>query len=49
MLSASVLAAVLATGALRARNRHYAAVYAEEQADSDEDGIPDVYQRGDDR
>ena len=49
VLSASVLAAVLATGALRARNRHYAAVYAEEQADSDEDGIPDVYQRGDDR
>jgi NhaA family Na+:H+ antiporter len=44
VLAASVAAAVLATGALRARNRHYAAVYAAEQVDDDHDGIPDVYE-----
>lgn len=49
VLVASVAAALLATGALRARNRHYAAVYESEQADSDGDGIPDVYQSGDAR
>ena len=30
-------------------NKHYAAVYAAEQVDSDDDGIPDVYQRDGDR
>ena len=43
VLTASVIAAVLAAGAIRARNRHYAEVYAREQADDDGDGIPDVY------
>lgn len=43
VLTASVIAAVLAAIALLARNRHYADVYAREEADSDADGIPDVY------
>jgi NhaA family Na+:H+ antiporter len=47
VLSASVLAAVLATIALRMRARSYAAVYDAEEADSDGDGVPDVYQAGD--
>lgn len=44
VLVASVVAAALAAVALRARNRHYAALYAHEVADEDGDGIPDVYQ-----
>ncbi len=44
VLTASVLAAVFATIFIRARNRHYAAVSAKEEADEDGDGIPDVYQ-----
>jgi NhaA family Na+:H+ antiporter len=43
VLLASVLAAVLATIALRARARAYAAIAAVEEADSDLDGVPDVY------
>ena len=46
VLTASVLAALLATGAIRARNRHYAAIHARESADADADGIPDVYEDG---
>jgi len=49
VLSASVIAALLATGALRARIRHYRDVYAKETADEDNDGIPDVYQSPDSR
>ncbi|MDP1878409.1 MAG: Na+/H+ antiporter NhaA [Actinomycetota bacterium] len=49
VLVASVIAAVLAAGALRTRNRHYAEVYAREQADEDGDGIPDVYAEPDSR
>ena len=49
VLSASVIAALLAGVAIRARNRHYAAVWARESADEDEDGIPDVYQSPDAR
>ncbi|MFD1213946.1 Na+/H+ antiporter NhaA [Arthrobacter sp. GCM10027362] len=45
ILAASLLAALLAAGILRARNRHYRRIEAEEQVDSDRDGIPDVYQR----
>jgi NhaA family Na+:H+ antiporter len=43
VLTASVVAAALAGVALLARNRHYAEVFAREEADSDGDGIPDVY------
>ena len=45
VLLGSVVAGVLATLVLRARNRVYRRVCAEEERDSDEDGIPDVYQR----
>ncbi|WP_422747964.1 Na+/H+ antiporter NhaA [Mycobacterium sp. WMMD1722] len=44
VLTGSLLAALLAAVLLRARNRHYRAVYAEETADADLDGVPDVYQ-----
>ncbi|MCG2623735.1 Na+/H+ antiporter NhaA [Arthrobacter sp. I2-34] len=47
ILTASLLAAVLASGILRARNRHYRRIEAEEQIDADHDGIPDVYQQED--
>jgi NhaA family Na+:H+ antiporter len=43
ILVASVIAALLASIAILSRNRHYAEVYAREEADSDSDGIPDVY------
>jgi NhaA family Na+:H+ antiporter len=45
ILTASVIAAVAASVALRRRGTAYAAIAAEEEADSDGDGIPDVYQR----
>ncbi|MDR6416987.1 Na+/H+ antiporter NhaA [Pseudarthrobacter sulfonivorans] len=44
ILAASLLAALLATAVLGARNRQYRAVEAEETLDTDQDGIPDVYQ-----
>jgi Na+:H+ antiporter, NhaA family len=49
VLTASVIAALLATLAIVARNRHYAEVFAREEADEDGDGIPDVYQTPDAR
>ncbi|QTG82748.1 Na+/H+ antiporter NhaA [Arthrobacter crystallopoietes] len=45
ILVASLLAALLATVVLRARNRHYRRIEAEEKIDADHDGVPDVYQR----
>jgi NhaA family Na+:H+ antiporter len=45
ILTASLLAAVLASGLLLARNRRYRRIEAEEQLDADQDGIPDVYQQ----
>jgi NhaA family Na+:H+ antiporter len=45
ILSASLLAAVLATVVLRTRNRQYRLAEEEEKVDSDLDGIPDVYQK----
>ena len=47
VLSASVLAALVASVVLLTRNRHYRRVAAVEEADVDRDGIPDVYQTGD--
>jgi NhaA family Na+:H+ antiporter len=49
VLTASVIAALLAGVAIRSRNRHYSAVHARETADEDGDGIPDVYQTPDAR
>ncbi|MDK1360211.1 Na+/H+ antiporter NhaA [Arthrobacter sp. zg-Y1219] len=43
ILAASVTAAVLASILLRVRNRHYRTVEDAESRDTDDDGIPDVY------
>lgn len=43
VLTGSVLAALLAAGLLRARNRHYREVFELETTDADQDGVPDVY------
>ncbi|GIE99436.1 Na+/H+ antiporter NhaA [Paractinoplanes rishiriensis] len=45
ILAGSLIAALLATVVLRARNQHYRRVSAEEEADADADGVPDVYER----
>lgn len=45
VLAGSVLAALLASVLLRARNRAYRRIHEIETADVDADGIPDVYQR----
>ena len=45
ILAASLLAALLATAVLRARNTQYRQAEEEEKIDSDHDGIPDVYQQ----
>jgi Na+:H+ antiporter, NhaA family len=44
VLLGSVLAAGLAALVLRLRNRHYQQLCAEEDVDTDADGIPDVYE-----
>ncbi|VXB97256.1 Na(+)/H(+) antiporter NhaA [Arthrobacter sp. 9AX] len=44
ILTASLLAALLATAVLRTRNRQYRAAEVAEKLDTDHDGIPDVYQ-----
>jgi NhaA family Na+:H+ antiporter len=46
ILAASLLAALLASVVLRTRNRQYRQAEEEERRDSDNDGIPDVYQEG---
>ncbi len=43
VLTASVLAALLASVVLRLRNRAYARIHRLETADDDHDGVPDVY------
>lgn len=43
ILSGSLLAALLATVVLRARNRHYRLIEEKERLDADHDGIPDVF------
>ncbi|SDT53855.1 sodium/proton antiporter, NhaA family [Pseudarthrobacter equi] len=44
ILTASLLAALLATAVLRTRNRQYRQAEELETVDSDHDGVPDVYQ-----
>jgi len=44
VLLGSLLSALLATVVLRIRNRHYRRICAQEQLDTDADGIPDIYQ-----
>jgi NhaA family Na+:H+ antiporter len=44
VLTGSVLSALAATVVLRIRNRHYRRLCAEEELDSDADGVPDVYE-----
>ena len=46
ILTASVLAAVLASILLTIRNRRYAVLEKAERLDEDNDGIPDVFQEG---
>ncbi|MDA8579400.1 Na+/H+ antiporter NhaA [Pontimonas sp.] len=48
ILFGSILAALLAALVLFGRNRHYRQMRAEEQADRDRDGVPDIYQDADD-
>lgn len=45
VLASSVIAALLASVLLLGRNRAYAAIASVEEADDDQDGIPDIYQR----
>jgi NhaA family Na+:H+ antiporter len=49
VLVGSLTATVLATVVLRARNRTYRRLCEAEERDDDNDGVPDVYQRGDGR
>ncbi|MGZ8801432.1 MAG: Na+/H+ antiporter NhaA [Mycobacterium sp.] len=44
VLCGSLLAAVLAAGLLLTRNRAYRRIHVQETADSDHDGVPDLYQ-----
>ncbi|MGN7147389.1 Na+/H+ antiporter NhaA [Arthrobacter sp. SAFR-179] len=44
ILAASLIAALLATAVLRTRNRQYRVAEELERVDSDQDGVPDVYQ-----
>lgn len=48
ILAASVVAAAIASVVLLARNRRYRKIAEQDAVDLDQDGIPDVYQRGDD-
>ncbi|UKA55545.1 Na+/H+ antiporter NhaA [Arthrobacter sp. FW305-BF8] len=45
ILTASLIAALLAAAVLSTRNRQYRLAEAEEEIDSDHDGIPDVYEQ----
>jgi len=48
VLTGSLLAAVLAAILLRLRNRHYRSVWLMETRDRDDDGVPDIYESGQD-
>ncbi|GAB16163.1 Na(+)/H(+) antiporter NhaA [Arthrobacter globiformis NBRC 12137] len=45
ILTASLIAALLASAVLSTRNRQYRLAEAEEKIDSDHNGVPDVYER----
>ncbi len=45
VLAGSLVAALLAAAVLRSRNRVYRRIHRQESADTDADGVPDVYQR----
>ncbi|WP_127506289.1 Na+/H+ antiporter NhaA [Actinoplanes solisilvae] len=45
VLTGSLLSALLAAIVLRSRNRHYRRLHEQESADTDADGVPDVYQQ----
>jgi Na+:H+ antiporter, NhaA family len=47
ILVGSLIAGLVATVILGARNRVHRRICAEEAVDSDQDGIPDVHQRND--
>jgi NhaA family Na+:H+ antiporter len=49
VLLGSLLSALLATVVLRMRNRRYRRICAEEERDTDADGVPDVYETEEDR
>ena len=49
VLVGSLAATVLASVLLRSRNRAYRRIAEIESIDADQDGVPDVYQRGDDQ
>jgi Na+:H+ antiporter, NhaA family len=49
VLLGSLLSALLATVVLRVRNRRYRQICAEEERDTDADGVPDVYETDQDR
>lgn len=44
VLTGSVVAAVVAAVLLRLRNRQYRAIWQQETADTDHDGVPDIYE-----
>lgn len=44
VLTGSLASAALAAVLLRLRNRQYRAIYEQETADADHDGVPDIYQ-----
>jgi NhaA family Na+:H+ antiporter len=46
ILAAALVSACVGAVLLRARHRHYERLYAEENRDDDEDGVPDVYRTG---
>ncbi len=48
VLAGSLFAAVLAAIVLRIRNRHYRAIWELEMGDRDRDGVPDIYNAGQD-
>jgi Na+:H+ antiporter, NhaA family len=49
VLFGSLLSALLATVVLRIRNRRYRRICADEERDTDADGVPDVYEADQDR